>query len=76
MNDTGLIIALYTCVAVGFALGIFWGQAWAKRNATPITIESIEKYVSENFPNEWAAYKRGITEGYEQGLRDGQEPFA
>ena len=33
----------------------------------------INAYITESFPNEWQAYKRGVDEGYAQGLQDGQE---
>ncbi len=42
-------------------------------------IKGVMKYVQETMPNVWAAYKKGVNEGYEQGLADanagpGHEP--
>jgi protein-S-isoprenylcysteine O-methyltransferase Ste14 len=75
MIDT-LVIVLVVTLVLGFAMGFYWGRAWVLSHATPITTQQIERYLEEKFPDEWAAYERGVMEGYNQGLRDGQEPFA
>jgi hypothetical protein len=73
MNEA---LALTLMLAVGFACGLYWGWVIARHRQTPITTQSIEKYIEDQFPDLWSAYKKGVFEGYEQGLRDGQEPFA
>lgn len=53
--------------------GGFWGWGLARHRQTPITTQSIEAYIAKTMPDSWSAYKKGVHEGYEQGLRDGQE---
>jgi hypothetical protein len=38
----------------------------------PLTPNDINDYIGKKFPDLWGAYKQGVHEGYEQGLRDGQ----
>lgn len=64
--DILVILLVGVCwFVIGFGIGV------GKR--TPINTEDINNYISKNFPNLWTAYKKGVTEGYEQGLRDGQD---
>lgn len=69
MNETIVIIALIG-TALGF-LAVGWILGAASR--TPLKAMNVEKYIQKNLPDRWAAYKKGVHEGYEQGLRDGQE---
>lgn len=73
MTDTTILIGLIVLVCAVAAIGFLWGWLSHRSQATPITTQSIEAFVTEKFPDEWRAYKMGVTEGYEQGLRDGQE---
>lgn len=52
------------------ALGFYWGYTFAVRR---FQLGQIQDYISKHLPDRWAAYKQGVHEGYEQGLRDGQE---
>jgi hypothetical protein len=73
MSETSLFIGFMLLVLCVAALGFYWGWVSHKSQATPITTQSIEAFVTEKFPTEWKAYQMGVREGYEQGLRDGQE---
>jgi hypothetical protein len=73
MNNGLLLLTMIGPCLIFATLGYVWGWLSHKHQATPITIQSIEAYVKDKFPDTWAAYKKGVSEGYEQGLRDGQE---
>lgn len=70
MTEILIIIAYGVLSMFG---GIWVGYSYHRSVTTGIAIQSIEKYVADKFPDPWAAYKKGVREGYEQGLRDGQE---
>lgn len=67
---SALIIAAAVLPPVAAALGFYWGYTFAVRR---YFLGDINQYLKTKFPTEWAAYKRGVDEGYTQGLRDGQE---
>lgn len=56
-------------VSVGFSSFILGYNAGTQHGHTKAT-NNIMKYIAETMPNLWAAYKKGVTEGYEQGLAD------
>jgi hypothetical protein len=66
--------ALCLMMFVWLCLGLFWGYRYALHHHKIPDVEGINKYLKKNFPSEWAAYKKGAHEGYEQGLKDGREP--
>jgi hypothetical protein len=49
------------------------GRVTARDGKTPINAQDIDKYIEDNLPDRWSAYTKGVSEGYEQGLRDGQD---
>jgi hypothetical protein len=57
-----------------FCLGLYWGYQYALHHHQIPDVESVNKYIQKNFPNQWAAYQKGVFEGYEQGLKDGRTP--
>lgn len=62
--------ALFSLVGIAaFVIGWFTHRAYR----TPFHVQDMDEYVRHNLPTEWEAYKRGISEGYEQGHRDCQE---
>lgn len=73
MNQAPLLIASAVFLVMVAIMAFKTGWEAHKSRATPITIQSIEEYIESTFPDLWAAYKKGVSEGYEQGLRDGQE---
>ena len=61
----GLVVFLILTV---IAIAMFYtGQVYAIEH---FHLDDIEEYLNKNLPNRWAAYKQGVHEGYEQGLRD------
>ena len=70
MTNTSILIGLAILYAVSAAMAFYWGFTYAQ---TKYQLTDITKYLHEKFPDKWAAYKQGAREGYEQGLRDGQE---
>ena len=70
MNQTALAGAMIIVIIMAIALAFYWGYYYAKDNSP---FKNIDKYINKNFPDKWAAYKKGAHEGYEQGLRDGQD---
>jgi len=68
MNYLVIIGAMVLALAMYFI-----GYQRGRGVNTPIRTEDINRYISEKFPDLWAAYKQGVNEGYEQGLRDGQD---
>lgn len=73
MTDVMLLFAITLSILAVAVMGFKAGWDTHKMRSTPITIQSIEEYINTKFPTRWAAYKQGVNEGYEQGLRDGQE---
>jgi hypothetical protein len=58
---------------MGVALAFFFaGYLIGAASRTPLAFD-VKAYIEKNLPDKWAAYKKGVHEGYEQGLRDGQE---
>lgn len=66
------ITALGLLLIVTCTTSFYWGWIVSRYRQTPISTQFIEKYITDHFPDVWAAYKQGVNEGYEQGLRDGQ----
>lgn len=66
------LVALIT--AVSFILFVV-GYNYALKRYAWNDVKKVEEYVKATMPNEWQAYQKGSREGYEQGLRDGQEAF-
>lgn len=56
-------IILAICVLVSYKLGT------KEQNST---VTGVQKYLATEFKDEHTAYKKGITEGYAQGMRDGK----
>lgn len=50
-----------------YAFGYHTGLNVGKHNG----FKGIAAYVQKEWPNEARAYRKGISEGYDQGLRDG-----
>lgn len=51
-----------------YVFGYWTGLNVGKQNG----FKNISKYVEKEWPNRAAAYRKGISEGYDQGLRDGR----
>ncbi|HEX9016811.1 MAG TPA: hypothetical protein VF960_12540 [Chloroflexota bacterium] len=60
------IAATITMMVCAFLLGY-------ERGKMKHTRVDVRAYIRRHYPDQWAAYRRGISEGYAQGLRDGQE---
>ncbi len=61
------LFILCIILAAVFSLGYWLG----KKNA-PTAVAGVKSYLQNEFKTEWEAYKKGVKEGYETGLRDGQ----
>jgi hypothetical protein len=62
--------AIFLLPAAAALLGMFWGYQLAVHR---YYLGDLNKYLNTKFPDVWTAYRRGVNEGYAQGLRDGQE---
>jgi len=59
-----------------FILSLLFAFSWGARHEIEKHSDQfgqIRQYLDSEIPNEWSAYKKGVHEGYEQGLRDGQD---
>jgi len=63
------IVLIVTVVALAFFV---IGYVIGENTRVKPDPKSIEDYLAKNLPTEWAAYRKGVDEGYLQGLRDGQ----
>lgn len=68
-EGNALPLILLAILLIGGAF--YWGYQLALHRHPEFDPVSVRHYIDTNFPNEWAAYKKGVFEGYEQGLRDG-----
>lgn len=70
-NDQLIFLSIVIAVCIPTVIAYWAGYRDAKDK-----FGMIEKYIRNQWPDEWAAYKKGVSEGYAQGLRDGQENLA
>ena len=70
---TIILIPLIIIVITGFVFAFAWGYNHSASKQHEAQIQNIKDYLDHSIPNEWTAYKKGVDEGYDQGLRDGQE---
>jgi hypothetical protein len=61
--------------ALWFGWGAFLGYHLGRNRQSKVPLKSIKTYIEKELPNEFAAYSKGVEEGYEQGLHDGQDLF-
>jgi hypothetical protein len=74
MTNT-IVLLLFIGFFIGtLAFTFYAGHQSHKTKSQEESIENVKYYLEHTLPNEWTAYKKGVDEGYEQGLRDGQEP--
>jgi preprotein translocase subunit SecG len=66
-----LLFILFFTVTLAFTF--YMGHQSHKKKSQQDSIENVRYYLEHTIPNEWTAYKKGVDEGYEQGLRDGQD---
>jgi hypothetical protein len=69
-----LIFGMLTLIIIIMLFAFSWGTSHEKDKQHDIQIQRVRDYLDHEIPNEWTAYKKGVHEGYDQGLRDGQEP--
>ena len=75
MTNEIAFFALLAGMAVWYFIGAVTGYRYGIKKHQKQDHAKITKYLHEMLPNEWAAYQRGVHEGYDQGLRDGQDIF-
>jgi hypothetical protein len=83
MNPTLILatIAIAILVVVSlFAWALGYSTAWAKSEAWEVRCREIvaqkaalATWVRDNWPDEYAAYRRGVAEGYQQGVSQAVE---
>lgn len=74
MNDAmPLMIATTIAFIVTVSVAFVMGRNSHEEKSRQESIENVKYYLEHSIPNEWQAYKKGVDEGYEQGLRDGQD---
>lgn len=61
-------------VILWFFIGLVLGYQSAIHYHEIPDVQKVNKYIQDNFPNQWAAYQKGVFEGYEQGVKDGKNP--
>lgn len=59
----------FIIATVGIASFILGVNAGTERGALAAR-HNIMTYIEKTMPSRWAAYKKGVTEGYEQGIAD------
>jgi len=69
MTDAIVIVAFLIMFGTTLAASYYFGREANKTRH----IANVKDYLDHTIPNEWAAYKHGVNEGYEQGLRDKEE---
>ena len=74
MSNTLIFAIMVLMVLVWLCLGLYWGYHYALHHHKIVEVESVSKYINDNFPTEWDAYQLGFKEGYEIGSKDGREP--
>lgn len=67
-----LLIGFIAMLAVLIPTCLYWGWILHDWRHPCIKVNAIDDYIQSTLPTEWAAYEKGVHEGYEQGLRDGQ----
>lgn len=70
MTPAEIVISLLIYNVLVVALSFYWGYNYA---VTKWHLGDLNAYITTRFPTPWKAYQLGVREGYEQGLRDGQE---
>ena len=68
------IFLTFVSLTAFFLVGLSWGYRYAINHHKIESVESIRKYIADNFATEWDAYQLGFKEGYEIGNKDGREP--
>ena len=65
-------VQLAAIVAITGMVNFYIGWRTGRGQRTPINTEDIMDYVRDNFGSEYEAYRKGISEGYRQGLSDAE----
>jgi hypothetical protein len=83
MHDPLALIGLVaTCLVIAFCLGLGAGENKNRRISRGLRAQvrlahqqrhDLTAWVRKNWPNEYAAYKRGVVEGYQQGVLQGPD---
>lgn len=72
-----LMIVIATILLIALIMGVFaLGRSEGVRERSD---RDISDFVKQNWPDQWAAYERGVQEGYAAGIADahvfpGKEP--
>lgn len=67
------LVSLFIVFLMCMGVTAYWAYNIAKYHHRQEQIKNVKDYLDHTIPNEWTAYKKGVNEGYEQGLRDGQD---
>jgi preprotein translocase subunit SecG len=73
MTNTIVLLLFLLFFISTLAFTFYMGHQTHKKKSQEESIENVKHYLEKTIPNEWTAYKKGVDEGYEQGLRDGQD---
>jgi hypothetical protein len=67
------LLAFLAMFGITLLAAYYFGREASKTKSKAESIENVRDYLDKTIPNEWTAYKKGVGEGYEQGLRDAED---
>jgi hypothetical protein len=72
--NTIVLLAFIAMFGITLFAAYYFGKEASKTKSKAESIANVKDYLDKTIPNEWTAYQKGVNEGYEQGIRDGQDP--
>ena len=67
-------VILMTLTFILIAIGWFvFGYEFGRGRHSGISAQDIDAYIKKHHAEVWKSYQTGVSQGYGQGLRDGQD---